>query len=67
MSGKIFVLQLLPKMFLNNHIPGFFKVQYQKKLRAQGEFLFADKYQSLLQVGAIAFGWCGQSCPKYPN
>ena len=30
----------------------------------QVNLLFADKPQSFLQVGAIAFGGCGKVCPK---
>ena len=30
----------------------------------QINLLFADKRQSFLQVGAIAFGGCGKVCPK---
>ena len=34
-------------------------------MRDQVDFLFVDKYQSFLPVGAIAFGGRGQACPKY--
>ena len=64
MPNKILVLELLTKMFLTNEISGFFSL---KKLRAQVDFLFVDKDQSFLQVGAIAFGGHGQPCPKYPT
>ena len=33
----------------------------------QVDFLFADKLQSFLQVGTIAFGMHGPAFPNYPN
>ena len=42
MSGKILVLELLPKMFLTQ-MTGFFKVIFsEEKLKEQVDFLFAD-------------------------
>ena len=66
MSGKILTLELLPKMLLANQIAGFLKCNICKKLRDQVDLLFTDKHQSFVQASAIAFGWHGQSCPKYP-
>ena len=31
------------------------------------DFLHADKYQTILQVGVINLGVHGQACPKYPK
>ena len=38
-----------------------------KKIRDQVDFLFPDKHQSFLQVGAVAFGWRGQAYLKKPK
>ena len=42
MSGKILVLELLPKIFRLQNSGFLISV---KKLRDQADFLFADKYQ----------------------
>ena len=66
-SGKILVLELLPKMFLANQIAGLFKVFYlPKKLRVQ-VYSFVDKHQSFLQYGTIVYPEYGQACPKVPK
>ena len=43
------------------------KFNISTKMRDQGNFLFTDKHQSFLQVGAIPFGRWGQLFPKYPK
>ena len=69
MYGKIFILELFPKMFLvNRRLQDPVKCNICKKtLKDQVIFLFADKHKNFLLFHAIAFGGRGQACPKYPK
>ena len=43
-------------------------LQYlRENLKYKVDFLFADKYQRLLQIDTVILGVCGQACPIYPK
>ena len=69
MSGKILAKFLFwsycPKCSWPIILQDSFKGNVRKKIRDEADFLSADKHQSFLQFGAIAFGGYGQMCPKY--
>ena len=62
--AKFLFLSYCPKCSGPIRLQDSLKCNISKKMMNQVNLLFADKRQSFLQVGAIAFGGCGKVCPK---
>ena len=58
-SGKIFVLELLPNILLSNHIAGFSKCSFPRKIQAI-VLIFLHIFRHLLKPHIDHVIWCPQ-------